>query len=332
MTGPGGRALVLTAGFGTRLRPLTYCRAKPAVPVAGRPLVHRILRWLAREGVRDLVLNLHYKPETIARAVGDGGHLGVRVRYSWEPRLLGSAGGPRHALPLMAPRFFLVNGDTLTDMSLAEIERAHERTGALVTLAVVPNPAPDRYGGIIADAAGRVVGFTRAGDSRPSDHFAGVQVADEAAFRALPDEEPARTIPDWYMKLLAADPGAVRVHRCDAVFHDIGTPAEYLRTSLRIAAAEGAAELPRGDGARVHPTTQLVRTALWDDVVVEAGCELVECVVGDGARVPAGSRFERKAIVPARVVPGSQDRSPADLLVAPLDAREAEAPGGTVKR
>src|SRR3979490_3361045 len=90
-----GHALLLTAGLGTRLRPLTDVRAKPAIPVAGEPMVRRIIRWLASYGIDDFVLNLHHRPETLTAAVGDGSDLRVRVRYSWEqPRILGSAGGP----------------------------------------------------------------------------------------------------------------------------------------------------------------------------------------------------------------------------------------------
>src|SRR5262245_38631355 len=134
-------ALVLTAGLGTRLDPLTRLVAKPAVPVGGRTLVERVLEWLQRQGARELVLNLHHRPETITGVVGDGAHLGVRVRYSWEHPLLGSAGGPRHALPLLdAPTFLVVNGDTLCEIDLAPMIETHERSGALATLALVSNP------------------------------------------------------------------------------------------------------------------------------------------------------------------------------------------------
>src|SRR5262245_11793836 len=95
-------ALVLTAGLGTRLRPLTDVRAKPAVPVAGVPIVTRILRWLAGQHVTEIALNLHHLPQTLSARVGDGSDLGLHVRYSWEqPEALGSAGGPRRALPIM---------------------------------------------------------------------------------------------------------------------------------------------------------------------------------------------------------------------------------------
>src|SRR5436190_13329953 len=97
----GLRALVLAAGLGSRLRPLTQARAKAAAPVDGEPLARRAIRWLVGHGVRDLVVNLHHKPESIAAAVGDGSDLGALVRYSWESPILGSAGGPRHALPLL---------------------------------------------------------------------------------------------------------------------------------------------------------------------------------------------------------------------------------------
>src|SRR6185369_160081 len=132
-----GHALVLTAGHGTRLRPLTNVRAKPAVPVSGEPIVRRIIRWLAGQGVDDLVLNLHHLPHTISSLVGDGADLGVRVRYSWEqPEVLGSAGGPRRALPIIdSETFFVVNGDTMTDFHLDPIADAHARSGSLVTMA-----------------------------------------------------------------------------------------------------------------------------------------------------------------------------------------------------
>src|SRR6476660_5518416 len=106
------RALVLTAGLGTRLEPLTYVRAKAAGPVNGETLARRVVRWLAAQGVGDLVLNLPHLPDTIAASVGDGSDLGARVRYSWEQPVLGSAGGPRRALPLLTDgrsTFIIVN-------------------------------------------------------------------------------------------------------------------------------------------------------------------------------------------------------------------------------
>ena len=109
---------MLAAGLGTRLRPLTSSRAKPAMPVGGEPLIARILRWLAAgRALRDVIVNLHHLPETITAIRRRRRALGVRVRYSWEQPILGSAGGPRRAFALRpADRPLLVNGDTLTDV------------------------------------------------------------------------------------------------------------------------------------------------------------------------------------------------------------------------
>src|ERR1051325_8634283 len=141
--------LILAAGLGTRLRPFTLERAKVAMPIAGVPMIRRMITWLAREGVTDLVVNLHHLPETITAIVGDGSDMGARVRYSWEqPVVLGSAGGPRHALPIIGARtFFILNGDTLTDLPLRGLAEAHKATGALVTMALTPNREPHKYGG-----------------------------------------------------------------------------------------------------------------------------------------------------------------------------------------
>lgn len=294
------RALVLTAGLGTRLRPLTDVRAKAAVPVNGEPLARRIVGWLATQGIHDQVLNLHHRPESIAAVIGDGSDLGVRVRYSWEQPVLGSAGGPRHALPLLADggaeAFLVVNGDTLTDVDIASMVEWHAASGALVTMAVIPNPRPDRYGGV-AVVDGTVTGFPRAGTAGVSYHFVGVQVASPRAFEGLPDGVPAESVGDLYPRLIRERPGSVRAFVCGASFRDIGTPADYLETSLALAVVEG----PHLTGSRpsISRSANLVRTVVWDDVVIGARVSLTDCVVADGVRIPDEAQMERCAIVPA---------------------------------
>jgi NDP-sugar pyrophosphorylase family protein len=318
------RGLVLAAGLGTRLQPLTLARAKAAAPVDGEPLARRTIRWLAGHGVRDLVLNLHHKPESIAAAVGDGSDLGARVRYSWESPVLGSAGGPRHALPLLLdPRngdgeaggqadhtFVIVNGDTLTTVDLAAMIAEHRRTGALVTMALIPNPRPDKYGGVLLDSDHAVTGFTRRGDLQRSFHFIGPQVVEAEAFLSLKDGVPAETVVGIYPALMASRPGSVRGFVSDAAFHDIGTPADLLRTSLDLAAADGRVDRPRwGRNPQVAATARVTRSVLWDDVTVGAGAVLTECIVADGVHVPGGAVFSRCAIV----------RGARDLEIAQLD-------------
>jgi NDP-sugar pyrophosphorylase family protein len=306
------RALVLTAGLGTRLRPLTFARAKAAAPVDGESLARRTIRWLVSHDVRDLVLNLHHKPETIAADVGDGSDIGARVRYSWESPVLGSAGGPRHALSLIGERtFFLVNGDTLTNVDLPAMLDQHRRTGALVTMALIPNPDPAKYGGVLLDASGAVTAFTRRGSAGPSFHFIGPQVVEADAFATLEDGVVSESVLGIYPHYIAERPGAVRGFECDAVFRDIGTPADLLRTSLELAADDGRPEHPRwGRDVRVDPAARVARSVLWDGVTVGAGATITECVLADGVTIPPGADYSRAAIV----------AGPDGLIVSKLDS------------
>jgi NDP-sugar pyrophosphorylase family protein len=328
-------ALVLTAGLATRLRPLSRVRAKAALPVAGEPLIERILRWLAASGVEEFVLNLHHLPETITGLIGDGGGLGVRVRYSWETPVLGSAGGPRHALPLLGSgEFLIVNGDTLTDVSIGEVLNEHRASGALVTMALVPNTEPDKYGGALVDDRGAVTAFTRRGpppqragerasgtpaSAERSYHFIGVQVAQSTVFEPLPDHTPHESVGALYPELIRTRPGSIRAFISQtAEFLDIGTPADYLQTSLRLAAREGRPSVSMGRGTRVESSARLTDTVLWDDVAVGAGARVERCVVADGVRIPSGTDWSDLTI---RVPTGDlepQETLRHGLAVAPI--------------
>ena len=311
-------ALVLTAGLATRLRPLSFVRAKAAVPVAGLPLITRILRQLHGAGVADAVLNLHHLPHTLTRIVGDGSDLDMRVRYSWEAPILGSAGGARQALPLLAaPTFLVANGDTLTDLDVAALVDAHRRSGALVTMAITENAEPQKYGGVIVAADGSVTGFVARGSSHTSFHFLGLQVADTGAFAALDAGTPYESVGAVYPTLIRTRPGSVRAHMCSAEFLDIGTPDDYMRTSLLIARREGDTPL-QGARTRVDPTARVEESILWDDVEVGAGSMLRGCVVADGARVPGDTSWIGVTLRPAsgELAPG--ERRIGELAVASL--------------
>ena len=315
-------ALVLTAGLGTRLRPLTYARAKAAVPVNGDTLARRAVRWLVSQGVTDLVLNLHHRPASVAGSVGDGSDLGARVRYSWEYPVLGSAGGPRHALPLLTPdgnserhaanraTFFIVNGDTLTDVDVLQLLSIHRQSGAAVTMALIPNPRPDKYGGVLVSDDRWVTGFTRAGSPGPSFHFIGVQVADARVFSGLEDGVPFESVNRLYPQLMQQDPHSVGAFICEASFRDIGTPADYLDTSLQLARIEGD-RMVSTRGTSIDTTARVTRSAVWDDVTIGKDAELTECIVADGVRIRAGARYRRAAIV--------QDPSGGGPIVHPIE-------------
>jgi mannose-1-phosphate guanylyltransferase len=295
-------ALVLTAGLGTRLRPLTDVRAKAAVPVAGEPMIRRIVRWLAAHRVPDIVLNLHHRPETIAAVLGDGSDLAARVRYSWEhPQVLGGAGGPRQALPIIgADTFFLINGDTLTDVDMDALSKSHQSTGSLVTLALVPNAEPLRYGGVRLDGGRRVIGFAPSGvTAEGSFHLVGVQIVHSSVFASLPAGRPARSIGGVYDALIARQPGAISGFVCNAVFWDVGTVSDYWSTSWALVAAEGLGDVTCGRRVRIHPDARVSRSILWDDVDISKGCVVDECVITDGVSVPPGASYGRMILLRA---------------------------------
>jgi NDP-sugar pyrophosphorylase family protein len=321
-------ALVLTAGVGARLRPLSLLCAKPALPVAGVPLVGRILRWLSASRVESAVLNLHHLPATVSAAVGDGAQFGIQVRYSWEPILLGSAGGPARALPLLAAdQFFLVNGDTVTDVSLAALAADHAQSGAMVTLALVPNPDPLHYGGVAVDAVGQVTGFTPRGPENTGLHFIGVQAVNADVFAGLDPDSPAESINGIYRRMIERRPGSVRAFVSHASFRDIGTAADYLGTCLDIARIEQQAGCLVGRGVTVADAARVSNSVLWDDVRVGRGATLDWSVVTGGVWIPDGAHYRQSVIRPhdgSTAEPG--EHLVGDLLISRLDARRLAAP------
>jgi len=273
-------------------------------------MIRRIVGWLASHGIHDIVMNLHHRPETLTAVVGDGRDLGVRVRYSWEqPRVLGSAGGPRHALPLLdADGFLIVNGDTLTDVDVTALVDAHHASAADVTMTLVPNVEYERYGGVLLDDQDRVTGFVpRGSHSEASWHFVGVQVAQAAVFSTVPPGTPANSVTGVYDRLIRERPGSVRGFRCNAAFHDVGTTADYVRTSQAFTNAGG---VDAGRRVRIDASARVTRSILWDDVAIDADAVVEDCIVTDGVEVPAGTVFRHAILI----------RRDDSIVTVPLDA------------
>jgi len=151
------RAMVLAAGRGTRLAPLTERIPKPLAPVAGRPMLDWVLAFLRAGGIEDVVINLHHLGHLIEEHVGDGRDHGLAVRYSHEPEILDTGGGIKRAEPLLGGEpFVVVNGDSLLDLALRDMVAFHERRGGIATLAVRPDADARRYGLVEVDDADRL--------------------------------------------------------------------------------------------------------------------------------------------------------------------------------
>jgi mannose-1-phosphate guanylyltransferase len=321
-------ALVLTAGLATRLRPLSEVRAKGAMPVAGSAIIIRILRWLHASGVRRVVINLHHKPDTITAVVGDGSQLGLEVRYSWEPVVLGSAGGPRRALPLLdAARFLIVNGDTLTDCDLTALVHHHSQRRARVTMAVVDGDV-HRYGGVRLDPDHRVIGFGTPVEGSRALHFIGAQAVEASVFADLPDDQPSESVKKVYPRLIASDTDAISAYESRATFLDVGTARDYLSTVATIAAREQRG-FDVGHDCRIADGAIVERSVLWDRVTVGRGARLIHCVVADDVTIPEGAHYENQVLVSRRHMVShrvddfdpvrEQDRSASVISVSSVD-------------
>jgi len=310
-------ALVLAAGLGTRLDPLTRLIAKAAVPLAGKTLLERSVERLRQQGVTDVVINLHHRPETVTAILGDGTRAGLRVRYSWEPRILGSAGGPRRAVPLLdADRFLIVNGDTLCDVDLTAMVRDHIDNGAEVTMAVVPNLAPDHYNGIKLDDDRIVRSFVPRGQAQGTWHFIGVQIVEARVFDGLPDGEPSETVAGIYRERLTAGTTSIRAYCIDLPYVDVGTPRDYVAAALALAdGRDNAIEA----GARIDERASLNRSVVWSRSSIGPDCVLDDCVVAD-VSLPPRFRASSAVVVPASLTkPGDQASVAGDVAVFPLN-------------
>jgi len=230
------KALVLAAGEGTRLRPHTADRPKPMVPIAGVPVIDFALAWLSRHGVSDVAINLHYKPESLVAHVGSGEQFGLRVTYSHEAELLGSAGALR---PLQeyfssAPEFVVLYGDILTDFDLRKAVERHRSARADLTIVLTTVDDPTRAGIVEVDADDRVRRFVE--KPAPNEVFsswanAGVYVCGPRVLEFVPDAQP-RDFGRHVIPAMLKDDSLVLGVRTDALVVDIGSPERMNEASL----------------------------------------------------------------------------------------------------
>ena len=333
------KAMILAAGLGTRMRPLTLLRAKPALPVLNRPLIHWTLERLARAGVDEVFINLHYLGGSIRRAVGDGSKFGMRVRYSREPVILGTGGGPRKLRRHFgdAP-VLLVNGDVLFGFDLRAFLAAHRRSGAVASLALVPNPDPRLYSAVVLRRDGRIAalaGLPRPVRGRPW-LFTGVQVLDPQLLDRLPPGL-SDTVRHLYAPLVG-EGVPVMGWTTDGAWFDFGAPRSYrdaqvaasgafpararrVEPSARVAGATIRRSVI-GKDCIVEPGAVVEGSVLWERVRVEAGARVSGCILAAGVRVAIGQELTDSILVPAaRAHVHSRGGRAAGPLVSPIDGQ-----------
>ncbi|HET6998669.1 MAG TPA: NDP-sugar synthase [Solirubrobacterales bacterium] len=319
------RAMVLAAGLGTRLRPITYEMPKPMVPVLNRPVMEHIVRLLARHDFEQTIANLHWFPDLIEGHFGDGSEFGVELTYSREEQLLGTSGGVRNVAGFLGDSFLIISGDALTDIDLTAMREFHESHDGIATLATKRVEDTSQFGVAITGADGRIQGFQE--KPEPAEALSDLANCGIYMFRseifdffpepgtskaAGPDDPPG--FADWAMdvfpRLLEGDVPFYS-HEIDAYWNDIGN-LEELRSST-LDALNGTVEVEREgdlvDGVRTgSPLGE--EGELKGPVLLGAGCEVGEdvridgpSVIGEDARVGAGSRLREVIALPGAEIP-----------------------------
>lgn len=283
--------MILAAGLGTRLRPLTHHLPKPLVPVHNRSIIAHHLQMLATLGVREVMLNLHYLPEVIQETIGDGSAWDLRVHYSIEtPDVLGTGGGLAKVQDFFADQelFLFLNGDILHEIPLAQAIAKHREEQATATLILRPHPGDEKTGWIGVDDQGHVrrVPDMEANPTLQKRMFTGLHILSPTIFRYLP-KEPCCILRTGYRAMLAE---GLHVTSFDAQahpWHDIGNPHDYLHTNMHL--------------LQQDPNHTLIDPHAQVDPSAEIG---PYCVIGKGATVGAGCHLKHAVVWPnARIAP-----------------------------
>jgi NDP-sugar pyrophosphorylase family protein len=286
--------MILAAGLGTRLGPLSEERPKPLLPVADIPLIRYAASLLVGSGIHELVVNLHHLGDSITDELGDGSGMGATITYSREQTILGTGGGIRHALPQLGEEPFVVmNGKIVLELDLGAVLAQHRRTGALATLVVKADAQARRWGAIDAPRhGGRIRQLLGDGDFM----FTGVQVLSPELVRRLPDDGAARCIVrDGYVPWLAAKV-PIDAYVMGGYFMEHSTPERYLEGNLNVLSGHVSLAHPPGPLVGVDPSAEVDPTARV----------LAPVCIGHGAHVGAGAVVGPAAVVGARahIAPG----------------------------
>jgi mannose-1-phosphate guanylyltransferase len=312
--------MVLCAGLGTRLRPLTLELPKPAVPVLNVPLVAYALKLIRGAGGLRVVINTHWLPEIMAAvAKTEADRLGTELLVSHEPRILGSGGALWQARKLGSVRrdrhLLVLNGDVLTDVDLGAVLSTHRAAGAAATMVLRQMPAGAGYTPLGVDSKGKIVRIGEHGaKSAGGFFFTGVHVLSPEALDLLPDGESS-VITSVYAPLLARG-ATIQAHVDGGLWLDLGDPAGYLDANLQLLRNELPAEtreklgLPPPGLNLIDPSALLATSATLSHVVAGSraimgdGATIERSVIWPGSVVPAGVRVAHSVVTP-RVTVGA---------------------------
>jgi NDP-sugar pyrophosphorylase family protein len=309
------RAMILAAGYGTRLWPLTVDRTKPAIPFLGKPVVGYLAEYLSHYGCREVVVNLHHRPESVREALGDGTRFGVRLEYVEEETILGTSGALDNARHLLdGESFFVINGKIITDINLSSALETHRRTNALATLVLLPNVARERFS-MVETLDGFITGFggmpvpASDNDGEKDEEstplmFTGIQILEPRIFDYIPRGVFSHSTTDVYPQAIAAGE-RVAAHIAEGTWYELSTINRYLDVSLAMLRKIGQ-DVLMGAGCVIHDGALVRESVLWDNIKIEQGARVRRAVLGDNVVISSGEIVENAAVVRAELVLGSE--------------------------
>ncbi len=310
------KAMILAGGLSTRLYPLTKQVPKPLVPVAGKPNAVHLIHYLHAYGFDEIIINVHYLADAITSTLGNGSQFGVRLEYSHEPELLGSAGGVKQVQRFFGDEQFVVVGcDDLTDLPLDRLLQMHNEKKAIATIGLVERERVDQYGVVVLDEENRITGFQEKpapGTERSKLVNTGIYAFSPEIFAHIPSAEFYDFGKQVFPELQTQSLPFYGFDARDAYWCDIGTPDEYWRASSDL--VNGRFKIPDTRANGPDPSAQIARSAkvdpnVWigadarigdnvriagpsvigDRVVIEDGASLNRAIIWEGSTVGANA-------------------------------------------
>lgn len=298
------KALLLTGGLGTRLRPLTNTRPKPLLPIVNRPHIEHVLDLLQRHGVTEVVLTTSHLPETLQPVAQGARARGLRVEVTREEEPLGTAGAIRNAAEALADEaFYVLNGDVLTDVDLEDIAAFHRASGGEATIYLTPVDDPSRFGVVPTDASGRVIGFIEKpppGQATTNNINAGIYVFEPAVIEEIPRGQTCSIEREIFPKL--AEQRALFARVFPSYWVDVGTPQSYLRANMDALTGRFHNDVRSdggnviGNGTQVASTARISSSCLGPDCVIADGASVMESVMLPRVRIGAGAVVARSIL------------------------------------
>lgn len=299
------RAILLSAGYGTRLWPLTEDRTKPAIPILGKPLVGYVAEYLAGYGIDEIVVNLHHRPESVRRALGDGSQFGVKLHYVEEPIILGTSGALDNTREFFERETFAaVNGKIITDIDLSAALETHRKTKAIATLVLLPNTRRERFS-VVETEEGRIKGFggmPHETEGPPPLMFTGIQILEPRIFEYIPRGVFSHSTTDVYPQAIAKGE-IVAAHVASGKWRELSTLRRYLDISVELLKESGKSYVS-GTNTTISRGATVADSILWDDVKVGSHARINRAVLADDVTIPDGEVIENAVVVPRELVEG----------------------------